>query len=305
ADIEPMTFNLDPVSIEKNISSKTRAIVVPDIFGHAADLDAIMAIAQKHNLKVIEDAAQSPGAIYKDSYVGTIADIGVFSLNYHKHIHTGEGGICVTNDDDLAERMRLIRNHAEAVVAGKEVLSLTNLVGFNFRLGEIEAAIGLEQLKKLKRLVDQKSRAGSRLTEGLSNLKGLIPPLVASGCTHVYYVYPMTLKSETIGIPRKKIVEALRAEGIPGLIEGYVNIHLLPMYQRKIAYGSKGFPWIAGNYISSISYNKGICPVAEALHDDAMMGLLLCMHDFNDQEVDLVIKAFRKVWEQLDKLIDT
>jgi dTDP-4-amino-4,6-dideoxygalactose transaminase len=302
ADIEPETFNLDPVSVEKNISPRTKAIVVPDIFGHAADLDALMAIARKYNLRVIEDAAQAPGALYKDKYVGTVSDIGVFSLNYHKHIHTGEGGICVTDDETLAERMQLIRNHAEAVAAGKGVTNLANLIGFNFRLGEIESAMGIEQLKKIGTLVERKTIAGLRLTAGLSGLSGLATPVVKEDCTHVYYVYAMILDDEILGISRNKIAAALRAEGVPSLMEGYANLHLLPMYQRKIAYGNKGFPWSIGDHHSHVSYEKGICPVAEHLHQNVMMGLLLCMHDFNDQQVDLVIKAFHKVWGQLDRL---
>ncbi|MCG8380344.1 MAG: DegT/DnrJ/EryC1/StrS family aminotransferase, partial [Proteobacteria bacterium] len=117
ADIEPETFCLDPESVENNISPYTKAIMSPDIFGHSADMDALMGIADKYNLKVISDTAQAPGAYYHGKYAGTIADVGGFSLNYHKHIHTGEGGILVTNDDQIAERLQLIRNHAEAVVA--------------------------------------------------------------------------------------------------------------------------------------------------------------------------------------------
>jgi perosamine synthetase len=173
AYIEPETFNLDPESIEANITSRTKAIVVPDIIGHAADLDAIMSIAKKHMLKVIEDAAQAPGAIYKGKYVGTVADIGVFSLNYHKHIHTGEGGVCVTNDPNFAERIQLIRNHAEAVVEGKGVTDLTNLIGFNFRLGEIEAAIGTEQLKKLPSIINKMQRVADTLIEWSRRLGGI------------------------------------------------------------------------------------------------------------------------------------
>ncbi len=128
--------------------------MVSDIFGHAADLDALMAIARRYHLKVIEDCAQAPGAMYKGRYAGTIGDIGVFSLNLHKHIHTGEGGVCVTNDYALAERMQLIRNHGEAVVEDKGTRDLANMIGFNFRMTEIGAAIGIEQLKKLKRFLD-------------------------------------------------------------------------------------------------------------------------------------------------------
>ncbi|MDV7397951.1 DegT/DnrJ/EryC1/StrS family aminotransferase, partial [Arthrospira platensis SPKY1] len=115
-----------------------------DIFGHSADMDALMEIATRYNLKVISDTAQAPGAYYKGKYAGTLAHIGGYSLNYHKHIHTGEGGILVTNDDDLAERLHLIRNHAEAVVGNKGVTNLANMIGYNFRLGEIECAIGIE-----------------------------------------------------------------------------------------------------------------------------------------------------------------
>ncbi|MBI4022333.1 MAG: DegT/DnrJ/EryC1/StrS family aminotransferase, partial [Candidatus Andersenbacteria bacterium] len=147
ADIEETTFGLNPAAVERAITPYTRAILVTDIFGHPARLDDIMAVARRHNLRVVEDAAQSPGARYRGRFAGTVADIGVFSLNYHKHIQVGEGGVCVTRDADLAERMQLIRNHAEAVVEGKEVSNLANMIGFNFRLTEIAAAIGIEQLK--------------------------------------------------------------------------------------------------------------------------------------------------------------
>ncbi len=302
ADIDADTFNLDPASIEKNITPLTKAIVVPDIFGQAADLDAIMAIARKYRLKVVEDAAQAPGAFYRGRYVGTVADIGVFSFNYHKHIHTGEGGMCVTNDPALAERMQLIRNHAEAVAAGKELDNLTNLVGFNFRMGEIEAAIGLEQLKKLKRLAASKSAVGQRLTEELAGLAGLKTPVVQKDCTHVYYVYALTVDEAVLGVPRDRLIEALRAEGVPGVMRGYTNIHLLPIYQRKIAYGAKGFPWVPEIYKGNVSYEKGICPVAERLHGSAMIGLQPCLHEYADEETDLVISAFRKVWRGMEGL---
>jgi dTDP-4-amino-4,6-dideoxygalactose transaminase len=300
ADIEEDTFNLAPVSIEKNITPYTKAIVVTDIFGHAADLDAIMAIGGKHNLKVIEDCAQSPGALYKGRYVGTIADIGVFSLNYHKHIHTGEGGVCVTNDSKLAERMQLIRNHAEAVVGDKGVTDLSNMIGFNFRLTEIQAAIGIEQLKKLKFLVGERVAAAARLSKGLKVLKGLRVPVVKSDCTHSYYTYPLLYDEEETGVPRDLIVKALQAEGVPAS-GAYANLHLLPMYQHKIAYGTKGFPWSAEFYKGNVSYQKGICPVAEKLQDSRYIGIGLCLYRYTDKETELIIQAFRKVWSNLEE----
>jgi len=302
ADIEPETFNLDGQSVERSVTPRTKAILVTDIFGHAADLNSILAVASKHDLPVIEDAAQSPGAIYHGQFVGTIADIGVYSLNYHKHIHTGEGGVCVTRSPKLAERLQLIRNHAEAVVAGKGCKDLDNMVGFNFRLGEIEAAIGVEQLKKLSRFSAQKRSAGARLSSLLADLRGLKTAIVRPGCTHVFYVYPLVIDSKELGISRQQMIAALQAEGVPGLMSGYVNLHLLPMYQNKIAYGKKGFPWRGGSYNGSVTYAKGICQVSERLHDEAFMGLQFCLHNFDDHEVDLVAAAFHKVWDQLPAL---
>jgi perosamine synthetase len=303
ADIEAETFNLDPDSIEKNITPYTKAIMVPDIFGHAADLERIMAIARRHHLKVIEDAAQAPGALYQGRPVGTIADIGVYSLNYHKHIHTGEGGVCVTNDSALAERMQLIRNHAEAVAGDKGVEDLSNMIGFNFRMTEMEAAIGLEQLKKLSVLVAQRAAAAARLTAGIRHLKGLSVPVVKPGCTHVYYVYPMVYQAPETGIPRHAIVQAMQAEGIP-IAGGYENLHLLPIYQKRIAYGKKGFPWTADVYKGSVSYRKGICPVAEKLQDESFLQIGLCSFTFTDPEIDQMVGAFRKIWDHLGDLGD-
>jgi dTDP-4-amino-4,6-dideoxygalactose transaminase len=193
ADIDPATFCLDPKSVEANITSHTKAIMAVDIFGQSADMDALMAIAKRHGLKVISDTAQAPGAMYKGKYAGTLADVGGFSLNYHKHIHTGEGGILVTNDDGIAQRLQLIRNHAEAVVEGMGVTDLTNMVGYNFRLGEIECAIGISQLKKLQNFLESRQHMAKRFNERLSSLPGLTTPFLMPDCTHAYYVYPMVL----------------------------------------------------------------------------------------------------------------
>ena len=302
ADIEPVTFNLDPKSVEKAITPYTKAILAVDIFGQSADMVALRAIANRHGLKLISDTAQAPGAITRGQYAGTLADVGGFSLNYHKHIHTGEGGILVTNDDEIAERLQLIRNHAEGVVAGKGVTNLTNMIGYNFRLGEIESAIGIEQLKKLKGFVATRQRVAQRLTEGLKGLRGLKTPVVSPGNTHVYYVYAMVLDVAALGVSRTRIVEALEAEGIEGLAAGYTNLHMLPMYQQKIAYGSKGFPWTSDICHREVDYSHGICPVAESLHESAFLGFEMCLNDLADAEVDLMVQAFHKVWEQLDFL---
>ena len=299
ADIEPTTFCLDPLSIEKNISEYTKAILSVDIFGQSADIKKIMEIAKKYNLKVISDTAQAPGAMYNNEYTGTLSDIGGFSLNYHKHIHTGEGGILVTNDDNYAERMRLIRNHGEAVVESLGRKDLDNMIGHNYRLGEIESAIGIEQLKKLDKLIISRQKAAERLSNGLKKLDGLTVPVIRDNSTHVYYIYPLLLDSQKVKVDKNKIIDALEFEGVPGLTRSYINLHLLPMYQQKIAYGKKGFPWTISK--REISYEKGICPIAEDLNDNKYFGIEMCLYEYSSDEIDLMINAFHKVWNNLDK----
>jgi len=301
ADIDIDSYTLCPDSILQNISSQTKAIMVVDIFGQSADMDVIMEIAKKHKLKVISDTAQAPGALYGDKYAGTCADVGGFSLNYHKHIHTGEGGILVTNDDDIAERLQLIRNHAEVVVSDKGVTNLTNMVGHNFRLGEIECAMGIEQLKKLKGLVQSRQLLAETLTEGLKSLEGLKTPAQFNNRTHVYYVYAMQLDLELLKVSRQKIAKALAAEGVI-ISSGYQNIHLIPMYQKKIAFGSKGFPWSSEFCKREVSYDKGICPNAEYLNDNSYIGFGMCVYDLTLEDIKLIIKSFHKVWKNLDNL---
>lgn len=302
ADIEPETFNLDPKSVEANITPYTKAIMAVDIFGHSCDIDELMQIAERHNLKVITDSAQAPGVLNRGRMTGTLAHVGGYSLNYHKHIHTGEGGILVTEDDDIFERLQLIRNHAEAVVADKGVTNLVNMVGHNFRLGEIESAIGIEQLKKLDGFVESRQRAAERLTNGLNGLSGLRTPLIKQDCTHAYYVYPMVLDIDQLGVSRERICAALEAEGVAGLAAGYANVHLLPIYQQKIAYGSAGFPWTSDICKRDVSYAKGICPVAEELHEKTFLGFAMCLNELEDEDVDLIVAAFRKVWGNISSL---
>ena len=149
ADIEDDTFCLDVEAVKEKINDKTYAIIATNLFGHPAKLRKLRNLCDSHGIYLIEDAAQCPMSKEGLEYSGTIGHIGVFSLNYHKHIHTGEGGICVTNDDHLALRLQMIRNHAEAVVEPAGVEDLTNMFGHNFRLTEMSAAVGLAQLESI------------------------------------------------------------------------------------------------------------------------------------------------------------
>jgi len=302
ADINPETFNISEESILKSLSKYTKAIMAVDIFGQSCDIKAIMSIAKQHNLKVITDTAQSPGSFCGPAKTGTLSDIGGYSLNYHKHIHTGEGGILVTNNDDYSQRLQLIRNHAEAVAKDLPNVNLANLVGYNFRMGEIEAAIGIEQLKKLDCLVLSRQHAAQVLTQFFRFLPGITTPHVTKQNSHSFYVYPILLDVVSLGVSRSLIKKALQAEGLEGLTEGYANVHLLPIYQRKIAFGSKGFPWNSDICKRDVNYQKGICPIAESYHDKYFLGFEMCLYQLNDVDLKKVCLAFDKVWSNLSHL---
>lgn len=303
ADIDRATFNIDPESVRANITPRTKAIMAVDIFGQTADLPALRAIANEHGLKLLGDTAQAPGAINDGSLTGTGYDIGGFSLNYHKHIHCGEGGILVTNDDALAERLALIRNHAESVIKPTDRSQLANMIGYNFRMGEIEAAIASVQLDKLADRVADRQRVAAELNEGLAGLQGLTTPEVVEGATHVYYVYGLTLDTDAIGVSRAKLADALRAEGVPGLMPAYQNIHRLPIFTEQVAYGTGGFPWSLRED-RNFAYGQGTCPVAEELQDNSFLGLSVCLNQLPSEDVADIVTAFRKVWDNLDTLKD-
>ncbi len=311
ADIEEAYFCLDPNLVEQRITDRTQAIIVVDIFGQPYDSQKINEIAQKHNLKVIEDCAQAPGAKYKDKFAGTLGDIGVYSLNYHKHIHCGEGGVVVTDDDELADRVRLIRNHAEAVVEAKGVEDISNMIGFNYRMTEIEAAIARCQLEKLNGLITTRQKNCQYLEEKLADISAIKPADVRDECEHVYYLHPFKFDEDIAGVSRDIFIEAVKAdltytelredEGVK-VSCGYVKpLYLQPIFQKKVCYGSKGMPFkISGD--ETIEYEKGLCPVAERMYEKELFFHEL-MHSFmTESDLDDVAKAFVKVWESRDEL---
>jgi perosamine synthetase len=305
ADIDPDTFCLDPKSIEKVITPRTKAILIVHIFGHPADMETILAIAKKHKLMVIEDCAQAPMGKYKGTYVGTMGDIGVFSLNYHKHIHTGEGGIITTNNANLAERIQLIRNHGENVVEAKGVTDITNMIGFNYRMTEIEAAIGIEQLKKLPTLLAERLKNAAFLHERLGSLKGLSSPPWTDG--HTFYVQPLCYNENVLGVHRNKFVSAVKAE-IPSAVlretapligAGYVKpLYLQPIYQQKV--GKCSFN--CSHYEGEVNYSKGICPVAERMHFTELITHEYMRPGMTQTDLDDVVRAFEKVVNAVHEL---
>ena len=299
-DIDPETYNIDPESIKKKITKRTKAIMTVDIFGQSCDILKIMKIAEENDLKVISDSAQSIGSKVGKKYSGTLADIGGYSLNYHKHINTGEGGIIVTNNKKLYERSCLIRNHAEAAIKKNNIKNLSNMIGYNFRLGEIECAIGIEQLKKLNRLIKKRIKLVEILNRELIKLKYLKTPKTLKKNSHVYYLYPLTLETDKLNIKRSTIISNLKKLGVPGLIEGYVNIHELPNYKKKIAYGTRHFPWkLNKDDKKNNSDNKNL-DIAEKLHREKFFAIELCLFDFNNSDIYFIINCFKKVWDTLN-----
>lgn len=305
ADIEKDYYCLSPESVAQNITKQTKAIIVVDIFGQPYDVEAINTLAKKNNLYVIEDAAQAPGAMYKKKYAGTLGDIGVYSLNYHKHIHTGEGGIVVTDNDELADRVRLIRNHAEAVVEAKKYNNIVDMLGFNYRMTEIEAAIGREQLKKLQKLLEERREKVQYLSKKLSQIPCLTPSVTRKGCKHSYYVQPIAYNAKIGGVHRDVFIDAVNAElNITSIGKGYVKpLYLEPLYQKKIAYGNQGCPWNCQFYLGHVSYKKGICPVTEDMHDNSLITHDLIHPNMTTKDLDDVYHAFMKVWKYRKEII--
>jgi dTDP-4-amino-4,6-dideoxygalactose transaminase len=302
ADIDEDTFCITPQTIRERLSPHTKAIIVVDLLGHPAEMDEIMTIARERNLIVIEDAAQVPGAMYKGRPAGTLAHIGVFSLNVHKTIHTGEGGVVVTNDANLADRVALIRNHGEVVVGNKGTEDIVNLVGFNYRMTEIEAAIGIEQLKKLECLHPPRVFCADFLTDRLKDFPGLKTPVVREGVVHGYYRYALRFDENVVGVSRDRFVDALNAEGIP-MVKGYTApLYLEPMYQKRIAIGRDGFPWTYPGWKGSVDYSLGSCPVVERLYYRELMCTDVCHAQTTPNDLLDVVAAFEKVYSNIEEL---
>jgi perosamine synthetase len=307
ADVDPETFCLSADSVEAAITSATKAILVVDLFGQPFDVAGLRALAKKHSLKIIEDAAQAPGATWNGENAGLLGDIGVFSLNYHKHIHSGEGGIILTNDDDLAQRMSMIRNHAENVTAPMGVTDLTNMIGHNLRMTEIEAAIATCQLGKLDGLLQERRDRVAYFEEKMAGFEGMRPAPVREGAKHAYYVHACLWSKDT-GVNRNSFVDAVKAElpcfelrekeGVK-LGAGYVRpIYMLPVFQQRVSIGKAHDPLKTAKQ----DFALGLCPVVEDLHFHTLVSHEFIVPSMERSDIDDVVNAFEKVWDNKDQL---
>lgn len=304
ADLEDDCFCLSTKSVAEKITPRTKAILVVDLFGQVYDATAMNALAVKHGIKVVEDCAQAPGARLDGTYSGALGDIGVFSMNYHKHIHSGEGGIIVTDDDDLAEKMRMIRNHAESVIGPRSWPGLTNMLGFNFRMTEVEAAIALSQLDKLDGLLAKRLENVAYIEQELAFISALTPPKVRDGARHVYYQHAYLWDEDAAGIDRNTFVEAVKAElpmfelreteGVK-LGYGYVRpLYKLPIFQEDPR---------TSNFTRQLpDYSDVTCPVLEELHHKTLVHHEFMVPSMNRSDIDDVVAAFDKVWSARNQL---
>ena len=311
ADVEPGTFCLNPLAVEKKITARTKAILTVDLCGQPSDLRSLRDIADRDKLVLIEDAAQAPGAKFGDQFVGSIADMTVFSLNIHKHIHAGEGGMVTTNLSSYAEKLQLIRNHGEAVVANKHTTDISNSFGFNWRLTELSAAIASTQLIKLPKLLEWRIANANYLANELSKIPGIISPLVRTNCRHTYYIQPFLYNEDILKTPRNHFIAAVSAElpsapdrrGIPMLWTGLGRpLYELPIYQQQIAYGRSGCPFKCPLYNGAVNYHKGLCPIAEQLTDNKVFVTDYIRPPATISDLDDVVKAFWKVYEHRNEL---
>lgn len=299
-DIDPETYTMNPEEIEKWITPHTKAILTVNIFGLPGNLPRIMEIAKKHNLYVIEDNAQAPGATINGKEAGTMADIGVFSLNYHKVIHSGEGGILLSDNDDLARKCQLIRNHGEVALDEQDDMD-TIVLGSNIRMSELHAAIGIEQLKKLDKFLESRRLLADKISKNFEKREGFTPARVPEGYTHSYYVYPFKFNKKVWGISREKFAKAMKAEGFP-LGVGYVKpIYLMNIYKHKRVFNETTFPFA---FIENPTqeYTKGLCPVVERMHDEELLTADICRFPYTINDIDDFFAAIDKIWEEKDNL---
>jgi UDP-4-amino-4,6-dideoxy-N-acetyl-beta-L-altrosamine transaminase len=278
ADVRPDTLTLDPARVRERLTPRTRAIVTVDFAGHPSDLAPLRDLARAAGATLIDDAAHALGATYRGSPVGRQADLTVLSFHPVKHITTGEGGMALTDDARLAERLVRFRNHGITADAAErqarvdwhyEVVDL----GFNYRLTDLQCALGISQLAKLDRFLARRRAIAARYREAFAGLAGLALPAVAPDVEHAWHIFPVLLELARLGADRRTVFAALRAEGIG------VNVHYVPVYWHP--------------YYRARGYAPGLCPVAEDAYERLLT--LPIFPAMDDRDVDDVVAAVEKV----------
>ncbi len=306
-DIDPRTYCMDPAKLEAAITPRTKAIIPVHIQGCPADMDPILAIARKHKLAVIEDACQAHGALYKGKKVGTLGDIGTFSLNNFKNLCGGEGGLFITDNEACLEKGVLIRCFGDEVdeVSKRRVYN-ASILGYMYRNQELPAALTRAQLLHLDEHNRVRIENANALTRELAKIPGVIPPYCPPDCTHVYFMYNVRFDPKKAGVnaePRRFRIAVEKALYAEGMLIGQWQTMPVPaqdLFQSKLGYGGTGFPWSV-NEAKGIRYNYDPAqfPVAQQLCDSYT--IVHGIHAPNGPEqVDKMAAAVRKVFSNLD-----
>lgn len=269
ADIDSSTFTISSSDVRKKLTNLTSAICAVDLFGKPADLFSLKEIAEEHSLKLITDSAQCPGGRINGVAPSKVANIGGYSLNRHKHIQSGEGGIVVTDDGELAERLQALRNHGE-VAAPHVQFSAKPIYGHNWRLGEVEALIAYQQYLNADRLINDRRMVGKKFIELLKDIDGLLVPSFEDN--HDYYILAMRIHED---YDRKFIASALQYEGVQTLITNYSGLENIPAF----------LPFSNGELVNS-----------SHLNNVSFIGLYLAGHKYSEENLVEISSAFRKVF---------
>ena len=296
-DVKNDTYCINPEKLSGVQSQLSKAIIPVHLFGHPCDMDEIVHFAKSNNLSIIEDCAQAPGAEYKGKKVGTIGDCGIFSFQESKNIMTGEGGMLITNNEEIANIARMVRNHGEVILPTMTKRTYhTEFLGWGYRMTELEAALGVAQLSKLNHLNNERIKLGKFLEQEINKIDGL-QHVKYSFVKHVYWMFGFSFNEDKIGIQRNLFCDALKAEGIP-CSPGYVEpLYLNPLYQEKRAFAFK-------HYTGKANYQKGICPVAENLHEKQLINTIICRPPAKIDDMQDVIDAIKKIIENKQELLN-
>jgi len=273
-DVVPETLLINPEEVEKKITDKTKAIVSVDFAGQPCDYDRLQAIVQKFGLYLVSDSCHALGAEYKNNRLGSFSDLTVFSFHPVKHITTGEGGMIVTNNSDLCKKMKRFRNHGiDLDVRQRQALESWNYqvtdLGYNYRLTDIQCALGLSQMKKLSLFLKKRRKIAAQYEKAFCSVKEITPLHVENNILHAYHLYVIRVQE---GLDRKKIFQKLRNDGI-GVNVHYIPLHYHPFYQKKLA------------------CRKGNFPVAERVYEEIIS--LPIFPEMTDDEVKSVIDSVK------------
>lgn len=306
-DIDFDTINIDVDKIEAAITPRTKAIIVVHLHGLAVNMDKVLEIARRHNLKVIEDACQAHGAMFKGKKVGTIGDCTAFSFNQNKCLCTGEGGMFVSDNDEIANNAKQLWNFGETRTPEESRDYHAYALGWMYRGNDMTAAFGRAQLKKMDSYFNTLRENGAILNERLQGLNGLIIPTEPEGHTHNWYNYTSRIDMEAIGWNgnpcqmRDAIMKTLQTEGVPvGTWQRFI-LPAMTVFRAKNAYG-KGCPWTFDNAGDGVEYNPEDYPVAQK-HTDTHFGMTVPLRAPNGTDVaEKVAESFTKVFENIGEV---